>query len=562
MMRRPIRPLSHLGGVLRLRALQRQKEQRRTWKQKKVAPQQQKKEGICLVELGRFGDIINILPVAQYIHDHYQKPYFMVSRPFASVLEGIGYVEPYPTDLDYGKLPEALALAGQRFSHVVRGQIWGLNHNQEKRTAAFNLESWREAGMEKHFSDPTLLPVFDKRNPDRELALWNSLNLTTAKPVVLVNTTGSHSSPFPQGNLVLQEIFRHWTAQCELVDLALIKAERIYDVLGLFERAAVLVSIDTVWLHLAAATNIPVVAIINPKPWYGTICRGNCVAQLTYTEAENCPDQINRAIELALKPIRRQLNIRTPSLASRGTIFHAVERHDDDREEARKSMAIDSWDGLYQNHGTVPCHLWNYPRTAKTIGDHRLLPFLKDVLHNAMRQAGDDDIILWTNDDTILHPDLPDALRFYCGVYDCVTSQRCDFKEAPAELLSAPLAAWDSMKINRHIGRDLFAATKSWLNKHWNEIPDFVLGASEFDLCLAAIVRKYHNIPTIRQNMETPLFPAEPPSGYIGHVYHVPRWMSKDICNRAPAQIHNRRLFKTWAGKNMPGLKFSVINTI
>lgn len=200
----------------------------------------------------------------------------------------------------------------------------------------------------------------------------------------------------------------------------------------------------------------------------------------------------------------------------------------------------------------IPCHLWKFERTALGIGDRRALPYLKDVLKSAMDQADDHDIIVWSNDDNILHPDLPGILNFCVSVYDAVSSQRCEFRRIPA---NATPEEWAKASTG-HMGRDLFAFKKSWLVAHWNEIPDFLLGASIFDLALACLIRLDKGIITTRRNIEHGIWPAEIPLGYVGHKTHQNVW-SKPQNVKSPSELHNKRLFHEWASKNLPELKFT-----
>lgn len=243
------------------------------------------------------------------------------------------------------------------------------------------------------------------------------------------------------------------------------------------------------------------------------------------------------------------------------TIYHCYEFHPERNtmEARRKARAQASWQKLYRD-GVIACPLKEYPRTAKSIRDRRDLPYLKDVLSPAMTMAQPWDIILWTNDDNFLHSNLPAALQFHVGVYDVCTSQRCEF-HGPLPPASKSPDTFAELGRN-HMGRDLFASTRQWLELHWNEIPDFILGASDFDLCLACMVRLHFGITSDRNNLEQTIFPADLPRGYVAHEYHEPKWRAVDNEKVAPSQIHNRRLFKQWADKYLPSLVFHEGNVI
>jgi len=523
----------------------------------------QNKQRVCIVELGRFGDIANLLPICRHIAENYAKPHLMVAREFASILEGVSYVIPEIVDLSYDRLDTAMQMARRRFPIVLRGQIWGKNHTQEKRCASYNMESWRELGFLCRFTDPTFELNFDLRDKKREAQLISKLD--NGKPMLLVQVTSSVSSPFPGGVAVLDAIRSKWGGYMNVIDLNAIRAEKIYDIIGLMDKAVGVVAIDTAVIHLAAASVVPVVALVNPLPWAGSVLRCNCVERIEYDKAT--PEVVLAAIhKMADAAIKRALSFFAKNYPVKypptRRIFHATERHEEENIDVanRKKVAQSSWDLLYSTGRMLPAHLWKYPRTAEDIGEKRPLPYLKDVLKNAMDQAEYDDIIFFTNDDNILHAELPDVLQFYVSVYDAVCSQRCDINRALPMRTLNPI---EMAKITPpHFGRDLFAFKKSWLLEYWDEIGDFILGASDWDVAMTALIRLYHGMKSTRESFIRHIFPAEFPRGYIYHITHESYWARPDYVNVSPANQHNRLIWRAFAEKHLPELKFTKENCI
>lgn len=225
-------------------------------------------------------------------------------------------------------------------------------------------------------------------------------------------------------------------------------------------------------------------------------------------------------------------------------LIHAVEIHNPNHGQVKRVFqARDSWQKLYEL-GVVPYHynFTDYARDAAvTLNDPRHLPYLKDVLHFAMLQADDGDVICFTNSDVALHPALVPLLQFHVPVFDCCSAQRLDF--VSMELSSGTATG------EKHIGRDLFAFTKRWLVEKWSEIPDFILGCSEWDLCLAGMIRRHHGISLVKYLTSEVIHPAEIPTGYVTHVKHNAEWMHPTYVDTAPAQVHNKRLFREWRDK-------------
>lgn len=239
------------------------------------------------------------------------------------------------------------------------------------------------------------------------------------------------------------------------------------------------------------------------------------------------------------------------------TIYHAVERHPDQTyaEGQRKQAAHASWETLYKR-GVVPVHYEKYARSSKEIGDPRVLPYLKDVLKEAILMAacshGDtnSNIVLLSNDDTILHPDILSAVKLHLSIWGACSAQRCEIRNitptfAPPEDYAAASPS--------HMGRDFFAFTVAWLRRWWDEIPDFFLGVEQWDLCLAAMVRVKVGFHSTRQNFETVIPCAELPRGYVLHLSHPTVWQHLET---SPSTQHNRKLFREWSSKFLPSLAF------
>lgn len=226
-------------------------------------------------------------------------------------------------------------------------------------------------------------------------------------------------------------------------------------------------------------------------------------------------------------------------------IVHVVERHTP--EDARVQRAVLSWRHLYENSGVRPVHISKYPRSSLDIEDRRGLPYLKDLLLFGMQQAEPNDVVMFTNGDNLLHPELPSLIRSTLKRVPCICSFRLNVRHIPD--MNAP----PQMLANTgapDFGRDLFAFNKSWLAKHWHEIPDFFVGEWEWDLVLALIIRK-QNAVTIakKEGLSERNERSELPIGYVLHETHQRMWMSKEAL-AMPAKWHNQRMAKEWYSKN------------
>lgn len=226
-------------------------------------------------------------------------------------------------------------------------------------------------------------------------------------------------------------------------------------------------------------------------------------------------------------------------------IWHVYELHEEQNPIARdrKVRAQLSW--------TFEPLLTAWPRSSLDIGDSRTLPYLKDILAPGLKKS-DDDLVLFTNDDVWLHPDLRETLEarpIPCSASRCDVVRRIDHK-----VFSEMTPAYIAWVTDEHVGRDLFAFPVHWLKKHWLDIPDFILGCPEWDYCLAAMIRLHHGIVSKRGDMWRTRRPAELRRGYVVHEAHDAWWKSPGYISGSPAVAHNRRLFRAWGEKHIPGL--------
>ena len=238
------------------------------------------------LQLGRVGDILNVLPLAwKHWQDTGQKPLFMVAAEFAHVLEAVTYVEPVIFNGLFEDIMKAAYEARGITTDIAFCQIYGRGLINPQKCTSFARESWAQGGAK--FPWGTLPLVLDNRNAEREDALCKAvLGDSDRRPVVLLALEGK-SSPFPFRVLLAQKLPRILEAEgFRVIDISKLRAERFTDLLGLFEKAHCLVAIDTGHQHLAAACNVPVVSLVtrDPARWHGSPWRPEHVARYYYDE--------------------------------------------------------------------------------------------------------------------------------------------------------------------------------------------------------------------------------------------------------------------------------------
>lgn len=468
-----------------------------------------------IVCLGRYGDIINALPVAYAASQRGQKPYFVVAEEFKSILDGVSYVQPKVWRGRYDEVQQCLSWL--KATHPGKVQVYQAHNNPdiERLTRSYQMEPYRVNDNLDDFGTTPL--VFDKRDLKRERELM--LHFTQDRPTILVGAHGL-SSPFPYSGQLKKRLVDTYGDKYLILDLDDVKAHRIYDILGLIDEAAVLVSIDTSFLHLARASDTPVVALTNDG-WKGSIPPPQTAAVFRYSQVNENLDDVMEGVQLALLDPQKRRVIHVAN------VFGQTERH---------LRARATWTKLHEM-GMVGIYHQSYTRDARSIGDPRPLSYLKDILQTGLEKADYFDIVCWCNDDVALDPDILDWAKQYVGKYGACSMRRLEPHGGV------------------HLGRDTFLFTAKWLNENWHEFPDYIIGASDFDLGVTAMIRSKRGLVTNMGNMTQDLFPADASVRYSLHEPHESAWLSPDY-HRLPSTQHNRREFKKWAARYSPRIQF------
>lgn len=253
---------------------------------------------LVFIQLGRFGDELILLPCWQRIwQDTGEKPVVVVCSDFADVFRGVTYVQPDVIKGHwYASLPTATLMARLKYgenSYVItqcHGHGWSTDQTAHE---TFGHAMRARAGFPGPYQSWPIL--FDRRNPAREAALRDRHLYGKGKPVILYNFMGL-SSPFRGGQEVLQRL-RKFENKFHFVNLGQVKAVRLYDLLGLYDVAQGLISIDTSTLHLAAASSVPLLAYCRGG-WSSAIPKAGATA-IEYKDANFKLDLIDQFLETA-----------------------------------------------------------------------------------------------------------------------------------------------------------------------------------------------------------------------------------------------------------------------
>jgi hypothetical protein len=411
----------------------------------------------CFVQLGRFGDILNILPLMNHVNRTEGKPLLMVHKEFAEVAQDLDYVDVDVWDGGaWSDLSLAVEAAQSKYRKVSVCQIHGDRHQAKREAASFCIDAWKQAGYEKEFGRHGLF-VFS-----------HDANAFDIRPDVIISSGGT-SSPF-QSTKELVELVESTGLKFRVISG--VKAARLTNLLSLYERASCLITTDTATLHLAQASDIPVIALLadTPTSWHGSTPKGNCVLSLRYSEFPARKDDI-------LTAIRR--NRRGVVHSTKLHIFQDypgtgdTKRRNDLARETWERECVSSWH---------PVGVGGLPRTARTIGDARDMFFIKDVIDAGVSGFGDDTYAMFTNTDTCIRSGLTHEINRLTG--EAYFSHRRDFPR-----LERPLAINEIERGTWYAGSDLFVFKVGWWKKHRDEMPDMILGAEGWDKILRQLVK-------------------------------------------------------------------------
>jgi len=264
------------------------------------------------VQLGKIGDVLSILPILQ--HDYQlqtplqslpgtvSKVPLVIAKEFASILEGVSYVEPVIWKGDANDLAGAIMFAKKRFSQVVVLQTWG-NVPIQHQTPSFQFDQWKRAGAVQFFDDWAL--TFDRRNHEREAQFMSQIGCDINKwKSYILFADHSQSSPFLHKEelyQILNEIgMSHQPFPIKVVRLSEIKTFRIFDLLALYDKALMLVTVETAHLHLSRASHVPTVALAAPG-WRGSAFSKRFAFFMRYPEWDSRKQDLIAAVRAAVE---------------------------------------------------------------------------------------------------------------------------------------------------------------------------------------------------------------------------------------------------------------------
>jgi hypothetical protein len=452
---------------------------------------------ICL---GKTGDLITLLPLLKMKAADGPPIPLMVSKDYAAVLEGVSYINPVIFDGGVNEIERAFKEAQKLASKVTFAQVCGPPSELKKcvldprpetpsgkfRGSSFQLSLWDCMGHFADFNKGWPL-VFDRRNPEREKALkekWMTLGeiekKRNAAKLILVSTgrqPGKKPSPtdFKYKDLLMLVLKLAFRRGYRVIDLDEVVAERIYDLLALYEEAHAIVATDNAPLHLTyAVSKLPVLALCSDKPqlWNGSAWRPSHIWHSRYADFPERVSELVEAIEgiNSVSSFPWQRKIEGPKNLH---VWSQYEVNDDNRH--RHQTAVQSWQSRYQTDGNwISCAVErgalgfdseHLPGGSKFEGGR--YPFVKSVLGLAAQRAKPDDTIVLTRAETCLNGPMAHGYS-----YRTIRTKNGDRHSPWIDLISFPRRTLDRV----------------------GELPDLVMGP---DQAWAEVVANWAGVPEV-----------------------------------------------------------------
>lgn len=196
-------------------------------------------------------------------------------------------------------------------------------------------------------------------------------------------------------------------------------------------------------------------------------------------------DRLCRAYDLARDQAEDRLPVGT-------TIRHVYSQFNDPDEDTARRLAFAkvTWESEYRAGGcwqAVPVTEARLSRDARSqLGDPRPVPFIRDMIELAVKDAQENDVVFLSNSDICFVPGLTKKILDRVTRGGCAYVYRWDF-DGP---LKVPIADEASVKRGTwYLGNDAFVFTVKWWNLHGSKFPDMVLGRCSWDTAMRALMK-------------------------------------------------------------------------
>jgi len=212
------------------------------------------------------------------------KPNLVVSKQYRQIPEAIPYINPIIYDGDPFDLEGAIKFAKSKCDDVKVTNLHGMGFNFQHRHPSYQYDQWERAGyLDKWDTLPLILP--------RQIK--GSLQIPDV-PFIIFGDHSQSSPFFHKEDLAtaLQENFPSWL----MVRLSSVRASHPLDLLALMDKADLIISVDSMQLHMGKATTTPLIALVSDQPtrWQGSAYSKRFALHCRYGDFPRRKDEIVR----------------------------------------------------------------------------------------------------------------------------------------------------------------------------------------------------------------------------------------------------------------------------
>ena len=249
------------------------------------------KDKVAIISLGSYGDVINSLPIIKY-YSEITPVDIIICQPYVTLMEGISYATSFIPPFRYGleDISKIIDWTKAGWSTVVNVMLACHPDCSRTRYTSFCEEMYHLGGVHDIFNKR--MPIFDRRDRKREWFYLKQFPLS--HPIIALSLVGNSHASFTEAKR--QQVWHHLHQrfpECTLIDVHKNFPYRIFDLLGLFDIAKVLVTIDTAHLHLAKASSVPTIEInAGLETWRDATPGPNCKMRLNDRELNQRLDEM------------------------------------------------------------------------------------------------------------------------------------------------------------------------------------------------------------------------------------------------------------------------------
>lgn len=351
--------------------------------------------GICFIQLSSFGDLCSLMPIWKARADAGAKVWVMTRPEYVEIFEAISYATPIPVDIPVAMPWKARAKAdGMGFDEVIVSQVVNNKTTSARVWKNYQTQEWCLCGMIEKYHDLPL--IFDRRDAAGEAAaLAKHLPSDDGRPLLCFNLIGK-SSPYDFVDQQRGWIKHTFSESFRLLDLGALRLDKVHHLIAFVEAADVLITVDTLTLHLAYATMTPTIAFLpgTPRCYAQSEPRAHWAYACTYGESVRGEyrEPIVQAVHFSLNGFELGTLCRTLDEMTKERVFHAVDyTWADDAEKRRVLNAYRSWDAIRFSDGD------SFQTIFTEHGPERVAKLVEVINRAFLAPFGTKSIIVWSD---------------------------------------------------------------------------------------------------------------------------------------------------------------------